>query len=82
MRAPRFVTSHCAALLGRDRGARLAAGPLCIAFEDVEYFFLVGDAREAVHTWLSYAAYHADDALQRSSHQATTNPSWRRWRRR
>jgi hypothetical protein len=68
VRAPRFVTGHCAAFLGRDRGARSVAAPLCIAFEDVEYFFLVEDAKEAVHTWLSYAAYHADDALQRSSH--------------
>ena len=32
-------------------------------------------AREAVDTWLLYG-------LQRSSHQATTNPSRRRWRRR
>ncbi|RLM70214.1 hypothetical protein C2845_PM17G14020 [Panicum miliaceum] len=65
VRAPLFATGLGAALIGRDRGARAAAAPLRalrIAFD--EYGFLGGDARGAVDAWLTYAAYHAGDALQ------------------
>jgi hypothetical protein len=64
-RAPRLVTGVGSALHGRDRGPRAAAAPLRafrVAFD--EYGFRTDDATMAVDGWLSYAAYHAADALE------------------
>ncbi|KAJ1278620.1 hypothetical protein BS78_04G092800 [Paspalum vaginatum] len=64
--APLFTAGVSAALLGRNRGARVAAAPLRalrVAFD--EFGFRGGHAaKTAVDGWLSYAGYHAGDELR------------------